>query len=317
MIRAAKNPVKISRSEGSKHRRKYTDPRVDIIFKRVFGTEKNKPILKEFLNYLLEIEIIDLKFENSELPPMLESDGKSVRLDVLAKVQTERGMRWVNIEVQNVAHRSLIQRAVYYGARIYAGQLQSSENYAELNPTLVIFVLNFSLFRGHQRPVSTYELRESKTGAELAPTETPLEFVFIELPKVRKTVDIDKAGLSQLDRWLVFLAARDDQTLEALRMKAKGSQLQTALSEIEYAALSKKEKMFYDAHIEGERIKRSIIQENVEDAVAKRLAKAEARGEARGKVELLLRIAKRRFGDVPLSFPSGSAPALACQRATS
>jgi predicted transposase/invertase (TIGR01784 family) len=239
MFRAAKNPVKISRSEGFKHVRKYTNPRVDIIFKRVFGAEKNKLILKEFLNDLLEIEIIDLKFENSELPPLLESNGKSVRLDVLAKVQTVRGKRWVNVEVQNIAHRSLVQRAVYYGARLYAGQLQSSENYAELKPTLVIFVLNSSLFRGHQRPVSSYELRESKTGAEIEPSERPLEFVSIELPKVCKTVDIDKAGLSQLDRWLVFLAARDDQTLEALRMKAKGSQLQTALSEIEYAALSK------------------------------------------------------------------------------
>jgi predicted transposase/invertase (TIGR01784 family) len=310
-----KMPSKTFRPEVPGYRRKYTSPRIDIIFKRVFGTEKNKPILKEFLSTLLELEIIDLQLENSELPPLVESDGKSVRLDVLATVRTERGIRRVNIEVQNVAHLSLPQRAVYYGARIYAGQLQNSENYEQLNPAMVIFILNFPLFRGHERPVSIYELRESQTGAELVPGERPLEFMFIELPKVREKLDSARAELKQLDRWLLFLAARDDHTLEALKVKAKGSQLELALSEIEYAALSKKEKMLYDARIEGERIQRSILQENVAAAIAQGMAQGmaqgtalgealgEARGEARGiaggKVGILLRQASRRFGPLP------------------
>ncbi len=81
--------------------------------------------------------------------------------------------------------------------------------------------------------------------------------------------------------------------------QAKGSQLELALSEIEYAALSKKEKMLYDARIEGERIQRSILQENVEAAMAQGTARGEARGIAGGKVGILLRQASRRFGPLP------------------
>lgn len=213
MTQKRKSPNKRSRSGEFLYDRKYTSPSVDIIFKRVFGTERNKPILQEFLSVLLGIEIIDLQIENTELPPLAESDGKSVRLDVLATVRTEKGDRCVNIEVQNVAHPSLPQRAVYYGSRIYAGQLQNGTNYDHLNPTMVIFILNFQLFPEHQLPVSTFELRESQTGAELVPGEKPLEFMFIELPKVPDKLDIAESDLKQLDRWLVFLAARDDQTL--------------------------------------------------------------------------------------------------------
>jgi hypothetical protein len=115
--------------------------------------------------------------------------------------------------------------------------------------------------------------------------------MFIELPKVPEKLDIAEADLKQLDRWLVFLAARDDQTLEALKVKARGSQLEFALSEIEYAALSKKEKMLYDARIEGERIQRTILAENAGVAMAA--------GRVEGKVALLLRIAQRRFADLP------------------
>jgi hypothetical protein len=61
--------------------------------------------------------------------------------------------------------------------------------------------------------------------------------------------------------------------------------------------------MLYDAYIEGERIQRSIIQETVEDALAKRQAKVEAKSKAEGKVGLLLRLAKRRFGDLPSDLP--------------
>ncbi len=74
-----KSPNKPSRSGDFLYDRKYTSPRVDIIFKRVFGTERNKPILQEFLSVLLGIEIIDLRIENTECklslsPSILDPD---------------------------------------------------------------------------------------------------------------------------------------------------------------------------------------------------------------------------------------------------
>ena len=188
-------------------------------------------------------------------------------------------------------HPSLAQRAAYYCAQLYAGQLKSGDGYEQLRPTMVIFIMDFDLFPLHERPVSTYELRESQTGAELVPGDQPLELMFIELPKVRKKVDISQDNLKLLDLWLLFLATDDDMTLESLRMKSKGTELDWALSEIEYAALSKKEKLIYNSRLEGERIQRSILSENVAAALAE--------GKAEGKIAIILRQVHRRFGSLP------------------
>jgi predicted transposase/invertase (TIGR01784 family) len=163
----------------------------------------------------------------------------------------------------------------------------------------VIFIMDFDLFPLHERPVSTYELRESQTGAVLVPGDQPLELMFIELPKVRKKMDISQDDLKLLDLWLLFLAADDDMTLEGLRMKSKGTELDWALSEIEYAALSTKEKLIYNSRLEGERIQRSILSENVAAALAEGKARGKVEGNAEGKIAIILRQVHRRFGSLP------------------
>ncbi len=159
--------------------------------------------------------------------------------------------------------------------------------------------MDFDLFPLHERPVSTYELRESQTGAVLVPGDQPLELMFIELPKVRKKMDISQDDLKLLDLWLLFLAADDDMTLEGLRMKSKGTELDWALSEIEYAALSTKEKLIYNSRLEGERIQRSILSENVAAALAEGKARGKVEGNAEGKIAIILRQVHRRFGSLP------------------
>jgi len=108
--------------------RKFASPRVDIMFKRVFGSEKNKPILMAFLQEITGAKILELSFENTELADAAEEDGKTVRLDVLATVQTDHGLQLVNIEVQNVTQAGLVGRALFYWARVYSSQLKAGTN---------------------------------------------------------------------------------------------------------------------------------------------------------------------------------------------
>jgi hypothetical protein len=95
------------------------------------------------------------------------------------------------------------------------------------------------------------------------------------------------------------LAADDDMTLEGLRMKSKGTELDWALSEIEYAALSTKEKLIYNSRLEGERIQRIILSENVAAALAEGKARGKVEGNAEGKIAIILRQVHRRFGSLP------------------
>ena len=62
--------------------------KLDVIFKRVFGNENNKRIIKGLLSALLEMPIDSIKeidIENVELPPE-EVDQKFSRLDLKLNV---------------------------------------------------------------------------------------------------------------------------------------------------------------------------------------------------------------------------------------
>jgi predicted transposase/invertase (TIGR01784 family) len=271
--------------------RKFASPRVDIMFKRVFGTEKNKPILMAFLQEITRAKILDLVFENTELADAAEEDGKTVRLDVLATVQTGTGPQLVNIEVQNVTQAGLVGRALFYWARVYSSQLKAGTNYKELRPTLVIFLLNDELFAGTEEHTTTGLLMKPKTGCEIqVQDQRLLELTFIELSKVRKRLDSEPQALKNLNRWLVFLAADSDRVLEELRMQTQDLDLDRALTEIEYAALSKRDKLLYQARMDAIREERS----NIEEATATAAAKARA--------ETLVEMANMRFGVLPMTL---------------
>ena len=148
-----------------------------------------------FLQEITGAEILDFVFENTELGDAAEEDGKTVQLDVLATVQTDRGPQLVNIEVQNVAQAGLVGRALFYWARVYSSQLKAGTNYKELRPILVIFLFNDELFAGTEDHTTTGLLMNPKTGSEILVQELRLlELTFIELSKVRKRLDSDNCS---------------------------------------------------------------------------------------------------------------------------
>ena len=139
-----------------------------------------------------------------------------------------------------------------------------------------------------------------KTGCEIqVQDQRLLELTFIELSKVRKRLDSEPQALKNLNRWLVFLAADSDRVLEELRMQTQDRDLDRALTEIEYAALSKRDKLLYQARMDAIREERSNIEEAAATAAAKARAEALVEGKAEGKAETLVEMANMRFGVLP------------------
>ncbi len=97
------------------------NPRVDFVFKRMFGTEDNKDILISFINSVVDEKdrVKDVIIKN----PYNEKDFKLDKLSILdVKAQDEQG-RWYNIEMQMLEQEYFGQRALYYWARLYTAQL--------------------------------------------------------------------------------------------------------------------------------------------------------------------------------------------------
>ncbi len=75
---------------------KFLDPKCDLTFKRIFGTEKNKNILIHFLNDILEFHgesaIQEVEFLSTIMNPEIASDKQSI-VDVLCK--DSQGNRYI------------------------------------------------------------------------------------------------------------------------------------------------------------------------------------------------------------------------------
>nr|WP_095742718.1 PD-(D/E)XK nuclease family transposase [Wolbachia endosymbiont of Drosophila simulans] len=67
---------------------KFLDPKNDVAFRRIFGTEKNKDILIHFLNDILGFtgkdEIKEIEFLSTIMDPEIASDKQSI-VDVLCR----------------------------------------------------------------------------------------------------------------------------------------------------------------------------------------------------------------------------------------
>ncbi len=111
---------------------KFLDPKLDLTFKKIFGTEKNKNILIHFLNDILgftEINTIqEVEFLSTIMDPEIASDKQSI-VDVLCRDSS--GARYV-IEMQLTRDKGFEKRAQLYAAKAYSRQADKSGKYIDL-----------------------------------------------------------------------------------------------------------------------------------------------------------------------------------------
>ncbi len=103
---------------------KFLNPKLDLTFKKVFGTERNKNILIHFLNDILGFTGIDtiqeVEFLSTYMDPEVASDKQSI-VDVLCKDSS--GFRYV-IEMQLARDRGFEKRVSYMLLKLIQGRLE-------------------------------------------------------------------------------------------------------------------------------------------------------------------------------------------------
>jgi predicted transposase/invertase (TIGR01784 family) len=266
--------------------RKYARPTVDVIFKRVFGTEKNKACLISLLNAILNLEIEDLTLENTDLPKDLELE-KSIRLDVLARLKT--GER-VDIEIQVANEGDTEKRSLFYWAKLYASQQLAGKPYSALVPVYAVFILDFLWLKKNSEFSNTFLLKNKETNENLFTENQMLQLHFIELPKFQETSTIPH---SNLERWMLFLKTQNDTLLEELQMADPA--LNLAVSEIEVAKMTPTERYWYEAKLAG------MSDEASRHEYATKLGEEKGReegkeiGEHRERLKRLTKQSQKRF----------------------
>ncbi len=201
------------------------DPKVDFIFKLIFGNEKHPKILISFLNAVIKPKnkITSVIIQNTELEKKHIED-KFSRLDV--KATTNKG-EVVNIEIQLKNENNMIKRAIFYMSKNYATQLKKGEDYSSISKTISINILRFKYLDEEKNFHNAYRFKNIENGKELTDV---MEVHFIELPKF----DANKEGqkiienlkkmnkdsivknVNMLEAWTLFLKKPDSLTIRKL-----------------------------------------------------------------------------------------------------
>ena len=186
------------------------NPKVDFVFKKIFGSEDNKSVLISFLNATLKPkeEIVSVELKNTDIEKEYVKD-KFSRLDVKA---TTNKNETINIEIQLKDEHNMIQRTLYYWSKLYEEQIGEGDFYNKLNRTVCINILNFKYLK-NDRFHNVYRLKEIETDEELTDIE---EIHFIEIPKLRE-INL-KEEKDMLKVWIEFLRDPESEVIRSVEM---------------------------------------------------------------------------------------------------
>ena len=167
---------------------------------------KHPDLLKKLVAVLLGIpleSIEDFEIRNPEMPPEVLGD-KFCRLDINMTVDGQR----VDLEVQVEDDKDYPDRSLYYWAREYSTALSEGKDYMLLPRTVIISIVNFSLFNCTEFH-SEYQALEV---TRHTPLTDKLSLHYFELPKLPAVVSKDSALLL----WLSLFNANTEDDLKRL-----------------------------------------------------------------------------------------------------
>ena len=197
---------------------KFLDPKNDIAFRKVFGSEKHKDILIHFINDILELKDNDQIVEVEFLSPIQNAEIASKKqsiVDVLCKDQN--GVQII-VEMQVAPTKGFEKRAQYYAAKAYSRQLNSGQEedgkYHNLKEVIFIAIADCIIFPNKVEYKSDHIILDKNSHDH---DLQDFSFTFIELPKFNKTNITELKTI--LEKWCYFFknAARtSEEDLEKL-----------------------------------------------------------------------------------------------------
>jgi len=258
---------------------RFINPKTDLAFKKIFGSDASHTVLIDFLDSLLYGRkgiIANLEIINPWLAPKIRG-VKDTYLDVRALLSDGRQ---VIIEMQVLNVEGFEKRILYNAAKAYSIQLPTGGDYTELAPVIALTLTDFLMFPGHGPYLSRFVLKEKDFLLDYP--QDDLELVFVELPKFNKNLS---ELTTQAERWLYFI--QHARNLTAIPAEFAGDPpLQRAFDLANAAQLTREE----EEDLEKQEIfihdQRNAIIKAVKQGIAQGLNQALSRMMANGLSEM-------------------------------
>ncbi|TAF63174.1 MAG: Rpn family recombination-promoting nuclease/putative transposase [Cytophagales bacterium] len=277
------------------------NPKIDLVFKKLFGSEENKDILLSLINAILpqEQQVAKITLKN----PYNVSDYAEGKLSILdIKAEGEDG-RLFDVEMQIRGSKYYGKRALFYWAKIFGSQLdyvfeEKQDNdesveigYSDLKKCIVISLMDFNFF-DDKKYYRFYTLKDAETNEKHKDLDY-LDLYFIELKKYKRKSENPN---TILERWITFLNTAhkyDNKTLP--KELAEIKEIRKASQKLDAMYLDEKD--YYDAQQKFWLDQNALMKEAIE--------KAKEEGELNSKIEIAKNLIRRNLRNEDIAEDTG------------
>lgn len=261
---------------------KYINPFTDFGFKKLFGTEFNKPLLVDFLNEIISSEtgkIIELRYLSTEKLAPCINERKAI-FDIYC--ENEQGEKFI-VELQKAKQNYFKDRSVYYSTFPIQEQAQKGDWDFQLKAVYTIGLLDF-IFEEDKadNEVFHHEVKmiDTKTGKVFF---DKLTYIYLEMPKFNKT---EEELETHFEKWLYVLKNLGKLTSRPKRLQEKiFSQL---FEQAEIAHYNKEEYLQYE-----ESLKHYRDIKNIKDtAFGDGHKEGKIEGKSENQIEIIINLRK-------------------------
>ena len=266
----------------------------DVVFKAIFGNEENKDLLMSLLNSFLEIDIKtpdEIQIVGTEFIKHYGED-KLCRLDIRVKTDDNKH---IDIEIQVVDKKDMINRSIYYAACLYTEQMKEGMRYNKIGRTIALNILCYNLFEDNRSYVNSYRFKNRETNSELTDI---LEINFVELKKVK----IQKTSNEDMkDLWAKFLSAESEE--ELIMLKEKNETLNKAVEKLKYVSADDIIRFEYDqrrkARLDYGSDMACAKEEGMKQGIQKGIEQGIKKGECKKSLMYITKLLTQKFGELP------------------
>ena len=175
------------------------NPKIDYVFKRIFGYQGNEEITTALLSSILKKQISNIQLDCN---PILEKDlldDKVGILDIKAKIDDCINC---NIEMQVVDKKNIEKRILFYWSKMYNMSIKEGDDYEKLEKSIAILITDYELkgLKEIEKYITKWNIREEEY-QKIILTDV-MEIYIIELPKFERYKEkTDK----ELNSWVKFI----------------------------------------------------------------------------------------------------------------
>ena len=259
------------------------NPKNDVAFKRLFGTEKNQDILITLLNLVLGSQLTkpieQVRFLNPIQPPEVHAKKESV-VDVLCR--DEDHVQYI-IEMQVAHGDDFLARAQYYASKAFVSQMVQGGRYAHLKEVIFLAFVDFELFPDKDHYKSEHILLDRKDHKN---DLDKFSFTFVELPKFDRQRPKDLSRLTREEQFFYFLHHAEHLPPEELKLLMQQDPIiERATLELSAFNWSDEEQRSYEAEYKRVQDNLSVLYQAKKESRAEGRAEGIAEGRAEGKAE--------------------------------